>query len=93
MGDYLDALRLKGDAGRGQTVFARECKTCHKVGEVGVAIGPDLTGSPSRDPAALLSNILDPNPYVLPGYVQYVVVGPGRAELHGDHRLRDGRRA
>ena len=73
VGDYLDALRLKGDAGRGQTVFARECKTCHKIGEVGVAIGPDLTGSPSRDAVALLNNILDPNAYVLPGYVQYAV--------------------
>jgi putative membrane-bound dehydrogenase-like protein len=70
--DYLESLRLKGDAARGQTIFVRECKACHKIGELGVAIGPDLTGSPSRDAAAMLNNILDPNSNVLPGYVQYV---------------------
>src|SRR5262249_28831769 len=69
--DYLESLRLKGDAGRGQAIFARECKACHRIGELGVAIGPDLAGSPSRDAAAMLNNILDPNSYVLPGYVQY----------------------
>ena len=71
--DYLQALQLKSDANRGRQVFSRECKACHKIGEIGVATGPDLTGSPSRDPAALLSNILDPNASVQPGYVQYVV--------------------
>jgi putative heme-binding domain-containing protein len=55
-------------------VFERECKTCHKIGEQGFALGPDLTGSPSRDPAALLSNILDPNASVAPKDVQYVLV-------------------
>lgn len=73
VGDYLEALRLGGDVGRGRQVFARECKSCHRIGEVGVAIGPDLTGSPSRDAATLLNNILDPNAYVLPGFVQYAV--------------------
>ncbi len=72
--DYLTAIRSGGDRGRGGKVFERECKTCHKIGEAGFALGPDLTGSPSRDPAALLSNILDPNASVPPKDVQYVVV-------------------
>ncbi len=72
--DYLTAIRSGGDRGRGGKVFERECKTCHKIGEAGFALGPDLTGSPSRDPAALLSNILDPNASVSPKDVQYVVV-------------------
>ncbi|MGP0068245.1 MAG: PVC-type heme-binding CxxCH protein, partial [Isosphaeraceae bacterium] len=72
--DYAPTLRTRGDAGRGARVFDRECKSCHKVGERGFALGPDLTGSPSSDPAALLANILDPNASVLPAYVQYMVV-------------------
>jgi putative membrane-bound dehydrogenase-like protein len=72
--DYAPALQTRGDAGRGAKVFDRECKTCHKVGDRGYALGPDLTGSPSDDPAALLANILDPNASVPPAYVQYVVV-------------------
>ena len=71
--DYLPALQLNGDADRGRQVFTRECKSCHKVGEIGFAIGPDLTGSPSRDSASLLNHILDPNAYVLPSYIQYVI--------------------
>ncbi len=72
--DYATAIRSGGDRGRGAKVFERECKACHKIGEQGFALGPDLTGSPSRDPAALLANILDPNASVPPKDVQYVVV-------------------
>ena len=72
--DYMAAMRVKGDRDRGARVFERECKTCHKIGDAGFALGPDLTGSPSRDPAALLANILDPNASVPPKDVQYVVV-------------------
>ena len=44
VGDYLD--RRSGSReipARGQKVFARECKTCHKIGEVrrGDRPGPD----------------------------------------------------
>jgi putative heme-binding domain-containing protein len=72
--EYGPALRLKGDPAIGAKVFDRECKTCHKIGERGFAVGPDLTGSPSRDPSALLSNILDPNASAPPKDVQYVVI-------------------
>ena len=72
--DYATAIRSGGDQRRGAKVFERECKTCHKIGEQGFALGPDLAGSPSRDPAALLSNILDPNASVSPKDVQYVAV-------------------
>jgi putative heme-binding domain-containing protein len=72
--EYADALRSKGDPARGAKVFERECKTCHKVGDRGFAVGPDLAGSPSADPSALLANILDPNATVQPGYFQYVAV-------------------
>ena len=46
--DYMAAMRVKGDRDRGARVFERECKTCHKIGDAGFALGPDLTGSPSR---------------------------------------------
>jgi putative membrane-bound dehydrogenase-like protein len=71
---YAPALQLKGDPAVGAKVFERECRTCHKIGERGFSVGPDLTGSPSRDPTALLLNILDPNASVSPKDVQYVVV-------------------
>jgi putative heme-binding domain-containing protein len=73
--EYADSLRLKGDPTRGATVFERECKACHKIGDRGFPLGPDLAGSPSADPAALLANILDPNASVPPSFLQYTVVG------------------
>ena len=71
--EYTAALRIRAIV-RGAKVFERECKPCHKVGDRGFALGPDLTGSPSADPAALLANILDPTAVVQPGYLQYLVV-------------------
>jgi putative membrane-bound dehydrogenase-like protein len=70
---YLPALKLNADPSRGARVFERECKSCHKIRDCGIAIGPDLTASPSGDPASLLANILDPNASVRPEYVQYVI--------------------
>ncbi|MGE0378339.1 MAG: PVC-type heme-binding CxxCH protein [Planctomycetaceae bacterium] len=71
---YQPALELTGDAQRGETVFRRDCLVCHKLGDAGHPIGPDLASSPSREGAALLTHVLDPNRYVLPNYESYVVV-------------------
>jgi putative heme-binding domain-containing protein len=74
LAEYQPALRLKGDAAAGGVVFEKSCATCHQIGKRGVAIGPNLASSAAREPAALLAHILDPNQYVLPNYLQYVVV-------------------
>jgi len=71
--DYRPALRLEGDSKRGSAVFERICTACHALNGKGTAVGPDLTSSTSRDSEALLVNILDPNRYVPPNYVQYTV--------------------
>jgi putative membrane-bound dehydrogenase-like protein len=70
---YRGALGRPADAKRGETVFRRECASCHKIGEIGHEVGPDLTSSSSREPEALLTHILDPNRDVLPNFVQYQV--------------------
>lgn len=70
---YLPVLKLTVDPSRGAAVFQRECKSCHKIGDFGTAVGPDLTASPSADSASLLANILDPNASVRPEYFQYVI--------------------
>jgi putative heme-binding domain-containing protein len=74
LADYAPVLQMKGDPAAGLKIFERECLGCHKIGDKGYATGPSLVASSFRDPAALLANILDPNQYVLPNYVQYVIV-------------------
>ena len=72
--EYMAAARSKGDASRGGKIFERECMTCHRIGDRGFGLGPDLTGSPSGDSGTLVANILDPNASVVPGSVQYLVI-------------------
>ncbi|HEY2249440.1 MAG TPA: HEAT repeat domain-containing protein, partial [Planctomycetaceae bacterium] len=74
LAQYQAALTLPAKAGDGKTVFEKTCANCHQLGGKGYAIGPNLASSPSRDGAVLLTHILDPSQYVLPNYVQYVVV-------------------
>jgi putative heme-binding domain-containing protein len=71
---YRSALSLERNAERGEKVFRRECSTCHRIGDTGSPVGPDLASSAAREPEALLTHILDPNRYVLPTYEQYIVV-------------------
>jgi putative heme-binding domain-containing protein len=77
--EYRKALSLSGDPQAGKRVFEKTCAACHQLGGIGISIGPNLASSPSRDPSALLNNILDPNQFVLPSFQQYTVVdGSGR---------------
>jgi len=70
---YAAALNQPGDATRGASVFESTCAVCHRVGEVGKAVGPDLLAVTDRSGAALLESILDPNRAVEPRYMAYIV--------------------
>jgi putative heme-binding domain-containing protein len=81
LGDVVDRraiLATRGDAGRGRAVFtdnpAAQCKSCHRVSEVGQDIGPDLTRIGAKyDRAAMLDQILDPSRTIEPQYTSYLV--------------------
>lgn len=72
--EYQTVLQLHGDSSRGKLVYQRECSACHRIGDQGYAVGPDLASSPSRNPEALLTNVLDPNRAVDPANLQYVII-------------------
>ncbi len=59
--DYMVATTMKGNAQKGQQVFATICITCHKHGTLGVDVGPPLSDVKVKPPEGLLSDILDPN--------------------------------
>jgi putative membrane-bound dehydrogenase-like protein len=58
---YRPALQLKGDPSAGNAVFKRVCATCHRLGDVGVDVGPNLGALNEKNPEAILIAILDPN--------------------------------
>jgi putative heme-binding domain-containing protein len=69
-------LALTGDSARGEKLFwsqALNCGTCHKVGDRGTAVGPDLTViGKDRSRADLLESILEPSRRIEPKFATYV---------------------
>ncbi|MFM7207084.1 MAG: PVC-type heme-binding CxxCH protein [Planctomycetaceae bacterium] len=62
-----------GDAARGEAIFFFKtevsCRRCHKVGNRGGLVGPELTGlASSRSRESLLESIVNPNAVISPGY-------------------------
>jgi uncharacterized repeat protein (TIGR03806 family) len=81
LGDVIDRaaiLALKGDSARGHAVFtqnvAAQCKSCHKVGDIGESVGPDLSKIGSKHTkAAMLEQILEPSKTIEPAYTNYLL--------------------
>jgi putative membrane-bound dehydrogenase-like protein len=69
---YQPASELAGNRERGRQVFRKVCATCHRAGDEGTAVGPDLSTVATRTPVELLTHIFDPNREVAPAYVGYV---------------------
>jgi putative membrane-bound dehydrogenase-like protein len=66
--DYLPALELSADAGRGRQVFLMACQSCHRLGGDGFEVGPDLATVKNGGKEKLLTSILDPNRDVDPRF-------------------------
>jgi putative heme-binding domain-containing protein len=81
--DFRSALTLTGDPKRGAVVHAKLCAVCHKLGNSGNDIGPNLQSVVSHPPEKLLTSILDPNASIEPGYLAYSCTLIGGQELYG----------
>jgi putative heme-binding domain-containing protein len=73
LADYQPVLQMTGDAVRGQAVFEKHCAACHRIGELGVNVAPDISDSRTKTPAQLLTDILQPNRAIDNNYVGYGV--------------------
>jgi putative heme-binding domain-containing protein len=71
---YQPALALAADAKAGRAVFEKNCATCHKIGDLGVNVAPEISDSRTKTPAQLLTDILNPNQAIDNNYVSYTVV-------------------
>jgi putative heme-binding domain-containing protein len=59
--EYAAAAHQSGDAARGQQMFTTHCASCHKLGDLGHEVGPDLAALSNRSPLTLIEAIFDPN--------------------------------
>jgi putative heme-binding domain-containing protein len=69
----MPAVQLIGDAAKGKTTFLNRCSSCHRVGNEGFALGPDLVTVKNSGKEKLLVNILDPNREVASQYSAYLI--------------------
>ncbi len=70
-------LGMAGDAKRGRDVFrtaSLQCVTCHRIGQDGGKVGPELTQIGKKySRAELLENILEPSKKIEPAFVTHVI--------------------
>lgn len=65
---FVTALAGPRDRKHGHEVFLRACATCHRVGNEGSDVGPDLIGQLGLAEESLLKDILLPNERIRPGF-------------------------
>jgi putative heme-binding domain-containing protein len=86
-------LALAGDAGRGETLFwsaAVNCGSCHKIGDRGTPLGPDLsTIGKVRSREDLLESILEPSRRIEPKYAAYLAATTDGRTVTGQLVRRD----
>ncbi len=71
---YQVALKMPSDPKRGRIIFQKNCTACHRIGDLGVNVAPDIADSRTAKPEVLLTNILDPNRAIDNNYFSYTIV-------------------
>lgn len=80
---YRPALAGKGDPAKGHLVYQKACASCHQRGNEGIAIGPGLETIAAHEPEKILTNILDPNLDIQPGFHAYTATLKDGSQLFG----------
>jgi putative heme-binding domain-containing protein len=80
---FQPALALRGDPMNGRKTFQARCISCHKLGNEGQVLGPDLATVKNAGKEKLLTNILDPNREVNSNYLSYLIETKAGESLTG----------
>lgn len=70
---YLTALGGPSDPRRGRTLFGMHCANCHRIGDLGTDVAPDISDSRDKDPRQILRDLLDPNAAIDANFVAHQV--------------------
>jgi putative heme-binding domain-containing protein len=65
---FVAALAGQRDLKHGHEIFLQACATCHRMGNEGSDVGPDLLGQLGMAEESLLKDILMPNERIRPGF-------------------------
>lgn len=71
---FKPALLLQGAEPKGKALFVGRCASCHKIGEIGVEVGPSLADIGRKSKETLMNDILDPNAAVDAEYLAHTII-------------------
>lgn len=72
--DYRKVISMQADPRRGKEIFRKTCATCHKVGDVGVDVGPSIADLRTKTPEQVLVDVLQPNKAIDNNFVSWTIV-------------------
>ncbi len=81
--EWMPVTELAGDLQNGIAMYKKHCSQCHKHGEIGTSIGPNLTGMAVHPKEEILVNVLDPNRSVENNFRTYQILTVDGAVLTG----------
>jgi putative heme-binding domain-containing protein len=64
----------QADLAAGRRRFEQSCSACHRIDELGVNVGPDISDTRDKSPASLLMSILHPSAAIDAAFYQYSVM-------------------
>ncbi len=67
------ALSMVGNTVAGKKIYEIQCATCHRFGNMGQNVGPDLSEISRKSKETLLHDILDPNAASDPEFINHIV--------------------
>lgn len=80
---YHDALQGEPNLVHGKKAFTTHCASCHRIGDIGFAVGPDISDMRTQTPQQILVAILDPNAAIDASYFRYSILTVDRQVLEG----------
>ncbi|MEX2559883.1 MAG: PVC-type heme-binding CxxCH protein [Pirellulales bacterium] len=80
---YRSAIEAGSDPRQGAEVFRKNCSTCHKIGSIGVDVGPSVADARTKTPEQLLLDILEPSRAIDNNYVAYSITTVDGKSLRG----------
>ena len=79
-----------GNVQNGARLFAAQCASCHRVGEQGGRLGPDLTRvGAARSPSALMREIRTPSEWMPPAFETVTLVMKDGQKIRGLKKNED----
>ncbi|SKA76463.1 putative membrane-bound dehydrogenase domain-containing protein [Prosthecobacter debontii] len=79
----LPEVEKPGNVTNGKMLFTAACSVCHKLGDIGAAVGPPLDGMGAHGPGELLVHIVDPNREVDPSFWAFNIITKKGEALQG----------